>query len=134
MTRKESARCDALGVDEHSYMAATREHTTIYATSLVDLDRRIVIDLFEGKSAVKLRRWCAKRSKRWLEGVRVVALDLTDTYRNGLTPHLAHATRVADPFHVIRVGNRMVDQVRRRVQNDGSRAARRAGWRDRITP
>lgn len=108
----------ALGVDEHSYLAATREHATIYATSLVDLDRRIVIDLFEGKSAVKLRRWCAKRSKRWLKGVRVVALDLTDTYRNGLAPHLAHATRVADPFHVIRVGNRMLDDVRRRVQNE----------------
>lgn len=108
----------ALGVDEHSYLAAAREHSTIYATSLVDLDRRIVIDLFEGKSAAKLRRWCAKRSKRWLKGVHVVALDLTDTYRNGLSPHLAHATRVADPFHVIRVGNRMLDNVRRRVQNE----------------
>jgi transposase len=56
--------------------------------------------------------------KRWLEGVRVVALDLTDTYRAGLNPHLAHATRVADPFHVIRAANRVVDQVRRRVQNE----------------
>jgi len=108
----------ALGVDEHSYLAATREHKTIYATSLVDLDRRIVIDLFEGKSALKLRRWSARRSKRWLHGVKVVALDLTDTYRAGLYPHLAHATRVADPFHVIRVGNRTLDQVRRRVQNE----------------
>lgn len=53
-----------LGVDEHSYLAATREHSTIYATSLVDLDRRIVIDLFEGKSADKLRRWTAARSIR----------------------------------------------------------------------
>ena len=47
-----------------------------------------------------------------------MALDLTDTYRNGLTPHLAHATSLADPFHVIRAANRMVDQVRRRVQNE----------------
>lgn len=108
----------ALGVDEHSYLAATREHTTVYATALVDLDRRIVIDLFEGKSALKLRRWCAKRTNRWLAGVRVVALDLTDTYRAGLFPHLAHATRVADPFHVTRVANRCVDAVRRRVQNE----------------
>ena len=29
-----------------------------------------------------------------------------------------HARRVADPFHVVRVGNRCVDQVRRRVQNE----------------
>jgi transposase len=47
-----------------------------------------------------------------------VALDLTDTYRAGLRPHLSHATRVADPFHVTRVANRMLDQVRRRVQNE----------------
>ena len=108
----------ALGVDEHSYLAATPTHHTIYATSLVDLDRRHVIDLFEGKSAQKLRNWTAKRSKRWLSGVKVVALDLTDTYRSGLHPHLSHARRVADPFHVVRVGNRMVDEVRRRVQTE----------------
>jgi transposase len=108
----------AMGVDEHSYLAATREHTTIYATVLVDLDRRKVIDLFEGKSAAKLRRWTSRRTKRWQRGVRVVALDLTDTYRPGLVPHLAHATRVADPFYVTRVANRMLDQVRRRVQNE----------------
>ncbi|MDA8038681.1 MAG: transposase family protein [Actinomycetota bacterium] len=48
----------ALGVDEHSYLAANPAHATIYATILVDLDRRKVIDLFEGKSALRLRRWC----------------------------------------------------------------------------
>jgi len=108
----------ALGVDEHSYLAATPTHQTIYATTLVDLDRRHVIDLFEGKSAQKLRNWTGKRSKRWLSGVKVVALDLTDTYRSGLHPHLSHARRVADPFHVVRICNRMVDEVRRRVQNE----------------
>ncbi len=43
----------SLGVDEHSYLAATPAHQTIYATSLVDLDHNKVIDLFEGKSAQK---------------------------------------------------------------------------------
>jgi transposase len=31
---------------------------------------------------------------------------------------LDHATRVADPFHVVRIANRCVDRVRRRVQNE----------------
>ena len=31
---------------------------------------------------------------------------------------LDHATTVADPFHVVRVANRCLDQVRRRVQNE----------------
>lgn len=108
----------ALGVDEHSYLSATPSHSTIYATPLVDLDRRVVLDLFEGKSAALLRRWTAGRSRSWRRGVTVVALDLTDTYRNGLRRHLSHATRVADPFHVTRVANRMVDTVRRRVQQE----------------
>lgn len=64
------------------------------------------------------RRMHALLPQRWRQGVRVVALDLTETYRAGLSPHLAHAQRVADPFHVTRVANRMLDTVRRRVQNE----------------
>ena len=48
----------------------------------------------------------------------MVTTDLAESYRAGLSPHLAHATRVADPFHVVRVGNRCLDKVRRRVQNE----------------
>lgn len=108
----------ALGVDETSFRAANAEHSTTYATSLVDLDRRVLIDLIEGRNAADLRRWLAERSKRANKATKVVALDLTETYRSGLSPHLSHAIRVADPFHVIRVANRCLDQVRRRVQNE----------------
>jgi hypothetical protein len=53
----------------------------------------------------------------WLSGIKVVATDLAESFRAGLSPHLDHARRVADPFRVVRVANRCVDQVRRRVQN-----------------
>ena len=36
----------------------------------------------------------------------MVATYLINSYRAGLSPALDHATRVADPFHVTRVGNR----------------------------
>jgi transposase len=107
-----------LGVDETSYLKATSAHPTLYATSLVDLDRPILIDLVEGNSADDLRRWCARQDRTFLAGIRTVATDLAESYRAGLDPHLAHATRVADPFHVIRAANRCVDKVRRRVQNE----------------
>lgn len=106
-----------LGVDETSFLRANRHHATIYATGLVDLERRVVIDMVRGNSAADLRRWCAGASPGWLAGIGVVATDLADSYRAGLSPHLDHATRVADPFHVVRLGNRCIDQVRRRVQN-----------------
>jgi transposase len=65
-----------------------------------------------------LGRWCAEQDEAWLRGVTTVATDLAESYRAGLRPHLDHATRVADPFHVVRVANRCLDAVRRRVQNE----------------
>jgi transposase len=107
-----------LGVDETSFLAANRHHSTIYATGMVDLDVRIVIDMVKGNRAADLRRWCAKADPDWLKNISTVATDLAESFRAGLSPHLDHARRVADPFHVVRVGNRCVDKVRRRVQTE----------------
>ena len=107
-----------LGVDETSFQAARPGRATRYVTGLVDLDGRRMIDLVPGNSAADLRRWCAQADPDWLAGIGVVATDLAESYRNGLSPHLDRATRVADPFHVVRAANRRVDQVRRRVQNE----------------
>ncbi|MDP9388513.1 MAG: transposase family protein [Actinomycetota bacterium] len=49
-SRTRSGRSDdELGVDETSYLKATPDHPTLYATGLVDLDRRIVIDMVAGE-------------------------------------------------------------------------------------
>lgn len=109
---------DELGVDETSFLKATATHPTEYATGLVDLKKRKMIDFIEGNSADDLRGWIEQQPAAWLEGVKVVATDLTNSYRAGLSPALDQATRVADPFHVTRVGNRAVDDVRRRVQQE----------------
>lgn len=45
----------AMGIDETNDQAATREHQTIYATGLVDLDHRRLIDMVEGNAAADLR-------------------------------------------------------------------------------
>jgi transposase len=107
-----------LGVDETTYLSATRLHPTIYATGLVDLEAKVLIDLVEGNAAADLRRWTTNADRRWLASIEVVATDLAESFRAGLSPHLDHTTRVADPFHVVRVGNRCLDKVRRRVQNE----------------
>jgi transposase len=105
-----------LGVDETSFLRANRRHSTIYATGMVDLEAHRVIDMVQGNAAADLRRWCSGANPRWLAGIEVVATDLTDSYRAGLSPHLDHVQRVADPFHVVRLANRCIDDVRRRVQ------------------
>ena len=106
-----------LGIDETTWLTATKDQPTRYATSLVDLECRIVIDVVQGNTAADLGSWLDRQPTRWLGGIRVVATDLAESYRSGLDGRLDHATRVADPFHVVRVANRCLDQVRRRVQN-----------------
>jgi transposase len=107
----------ALGVDETSWLTATKDHPTLFATGLVDLRAKIVIDVVQGNSAKDLGSWLDRQPAPWLAGVRAVATDLAESYRSGLDGRLDHAIRVADPFHVVRLGNRCLDQVRRRVQN-----------------
>ena len=107
-----------LGVDETSFLRANRHHATIYATGLVDLRAKVLIDMVEGNTAADLRRWTKNAAPKWIAGIKVVATDLAESFRAGLSPKLDHATRVADPFHVVRVGNRCLDKVRRRVQNE----------------
>jgi hypothetical protein len=48
-----------LGVDETSFLAANRDHHTIYVSSLVDLEGHTLIDMFRGNTAVtaELDRW-----------------------------------------------------------------------------
>jgi len=108
----------ALGVDETSFLAANPRHSTIYATGLVDLDRHIIIDMVQGNAAADLGGWLDAQPADWLAAVKVVATDLAESFRAGLSGRLDGAIRVADPFHVVRVANRCVDTVRRRVQNE----------------
>lgn len=107
-----------LGWDETSFLSASRDHSTQYVTSFVDLDRRVMVDLVEGNQTSDVRKWLGKQERGWLQAIRTVAMDLAESYRAGLSPHLDHARRVADPFHVVRLANRCLDQVRRRVQNE----------------
>ena len=102
-------------------MKATATHLTLYATGLVDLGRPMIIDMVEGNSAVDLRRWCAAQNRWWLAGISTVATVLAESYRSGHNPYLAHARRVADPFHVVEVRHE-APCIRRRVRDPPLRA------------
>lgn len=106
-----------LGIDETTWLSATRHHPTRFATGLVDLDARRIVDVIPGNTSTDVQGWLQERPAGWCHGIAVVATDLAESYRHALGERLAHATRVADPFHVVRIGNRCLDQVRRRVQN-----------------
>ena len=106
----------ALGIDETAFLNATRHHHATYVTSLVDLDARRLIDITPGEGASDLARWCSNADPSWLSGISVVATDLTDSYRSALSNNLADGEVVADAFHVVRVANRCLDDIRRPIQ------------------
>jgi transposase len=114
----------ALGLDETSFLKATRLAPTRYVTGLVDLEGGRLLDVVADRTRAAVDGWLSSRPRDWLAQVATVALDPWRGYASALVTPLGHA-RVVDHFHAIRLANLVVDQVRRRVQQAtlGHRAA-----------
>lgn len=87
-----------LGIDEHFF---TRKRG--YATTLVDLKNHKVFDVVLGRSEASLRSYLKRLPGR--ENVRVIVMDMSETYRQIARKYFPNAMIVADRFHVIRLVN-----------------------------
>lgn len=87
-----------LGIDEHFF---TRKRG--FATTLVDLQRNKVFDVRLGRSEASLEGYL--RRLRGKDNVRLIVMDLSETYRNIARQYFPRARIVADRFHVIRLVN-----------------------------
>jgi transposase len=105
-----------LGLDETSFLKATRVAPTRWVTGLVDLEDGRLLDVVADRTKAAVDRWLGARPRGWLAQVDTVALDPWRGYASALAASLGHATVVVDHFHAIRLANTVVDQVRRRVQ------------------
>jgi len=108
----------ALGLDETVFLKACRTHPTLYVTGMVDVRTGRLLDLVENRTAAAVSTWLDGRDEAWKAGIDTVAIDPYQGYATALKGHLDHAHLVADHWHVIRLANAMVDDVRRRVQQD----------------
>jgi transposase len=108
----------AVGVDETKFLAAKRKEPTRWVSTICDVSRRMVVDVIEGRQGPELDVWLADQPKAWREGVEVTVTDLHEPFRKALAARLPNATAVADAFHVVGVGNRVVERTRRRVQQE----------------
>jgi transposase len=106
----------ALGLDETSFLKATRRAPTRYVTGLVDLEGGRLLDVVADRTRAAVDGWLGARSRGWLAQVGTVALDPWRGYASALVASLGHARVVVDHFHAIRLANAVVDQVRRRTQ------------------
>jgi transposase len=106
----------ALGLDETSFLKATRLAPTRYVTGLVDLERGRLLEVVADRTKAAVDGWLHARPAAWLARIGTVALDPWRGYASALVAPLGHATVVVDHFHAIRLANLVVDQVRRRTQ------------------
>jgi transposase len=115
------AAVDAVGVDETSFLRATGTHPTLFATGITDLTPgrpARLLDVVDGRSGTVLADWLAEREPGWRARIRTASLDPFRGYATALATQLPDATRVLDPFHVVKLGLNCVDEVRRRVQQN----------------
>jgi transposase len=105
-----------LGLDETSFLKATRVAPTRYVTGLVDLEGGRLLDVVADRTRRAVDDWLGARPRDWLAQVGTVALDPWRGYASALVASLGHARVVVDHFHAIRLANTVVDQVRRRIQ------------------
>jgi transposase len=105
-----------LGLDETTFLKATRLAPTRYVTGLVDLEQGRLLDVVADRTRAAVDRWLGARPRGWLAHIGTVALDPWRGYASALVATLGHARVVVDHFHAIRLANTVVDQVRRRTQ------------------
>ncbi len=108
----------ALGVDETSFLRARPGRRSRFVTGLVDLGRSRLLDIVDSRAGSAVTCWFARRDSDWLAAVERVALDPYRGYYNALVGGLDAPEVVVDAFHVVRLGNVVVDEVRRRVQQE----------------
>src|SRR5215207_1732597 len=106
----------AVGLDETSFLAANAEHPTMLVTGIIDLDAGRLVDVLPARSAVAVTDWLTSKPVPWLAGIRHVVIDPYQPYATAVAAGLPEARLVVDHFHVIRLANAALDEVRRRVQ------------------
>ena len=106
----------AIGLDETSFLAATSEHPTLLVTGIMDLDTGRLVDVLPARSATAVTGWLGAKPAPWLAGIDHVVIDPYQPYATAVAAGLPDARLVVDHFHVIRLANATLDEVRRRTQ------------------
>ena len=108
----------ALGVDEVLFARLGRWRSQAWSTSIVDVARGQLLDVIPGRSSVGLCQWLDDRPETWRDAIAWAVLDLSGPWRLAFDTMLPAADQVADPFHLVKLANQRLDDVRRRVQQE----------------
>jgi transposase len=116
--RKRLNQTSAIGLDETSFVRLGPYKHTSFATTVADVENHQIIDILPSREYVEVAGWIAAQPAAWKQRIRYGALDMSATYAAVYSVVLPKASQVVDPFHLIALANRCLDDIRRRVQNE----------------
>ena len=106
----------AIGCDEISYRRGQR-----YLTSVVDHKTGAIVWCTPGRNAQTLQAFFDQLGDRKAT-IRAVSIDMSGGYEKAIRDSIPDAEICFDPFHVVRLGQRATDQVRRDEWNAHERS------------
>jgi transposase len=86
--------------------------------TFTDLTTGRVVGVVPGRDGATVTRWLEQQPLWWREQVKVVAIDPSAAFRSAIITNLPHVKITVDRFHLVKLANDMVTQVRRRVSWD----------------
>ena len=100
-----------IGIDE---FAVRKGH--VYKTIVVDLDSGRVLYVGDGKGADALTKFWSKVKRKGIK-IKHVATDLSAAFIASVMENCPEAVHVFDHFHVVKLMNEKLDDIRRKVYN-----------------
>lgn len=97
-----------IGVDEISYRRGQR-----YLTLVADHADGAVVWAGKGRGANTLAQFLDELGEEEAKKLRAVSIDMSGGYQKALRERCAQATVCFDPFHVVALANRALDELRR---------------------
>jgi transposase len=95
-----------------------------YLTVVLDLDTGAVVFVGDGKGGDALKPFW-KRLRRSGTGIEAVAMDMSPAYHDAVSTHLPEATIVYDHFHVIKLFNDRLSDLRRSLYHQAEDAQKK---------
>ncbi len=116
---------ELLGADEVSYGA---DHK--FLTCVANHETGSIVWATEGRNAASLQAFFDQLTDAQKASIRAVSIDMSAGYENAIRDPdhgVPHAEVVFDPFHVIQLGGKACDQVRRDEYNQHGRSSTAEG-------
>ncbi len=120
-----TGRLDALeliGADEVNYGA---EHK--FLTCVANHETGAIVWATEGRNAASLQAFFDGLTKEQKASIRAVSIDMSAGYEKAITQAVPDAQVCFDPFHVVQLGSKATDQVRREEYNRHGRSSSSEG-------